>query len=194
MTPSPLLKREIFRKSVHSAGLFLIPILLWNHHVSAALLILFLAGYFLEEYQSRRGKNIPLLTALTERSKRDSEKNHFSLGAILLCLTAIFLPYIFGARIAAIGLTQVFSADAVSTVCGIFWGKKKLPHATDKTWIGSFAYCLTAFIAGLVFVSWPHALVLACVGTVIESFPLSAWDNLLIPLGVCGTAWLFPLV
>ncbi len=182
---SPELSREIFRKSIHAAGLLLIPVILWNHHVSAALLGGFLAGYFFEEYQSRRGKTVPLLTALTDHSKRDSEKNRLSLGAILLCVSAAVLPYAFGPRIAAVALTQVFSADAVSTVCGVSWGKKKLPHAQDKTWVGSVAYIVTAFAAGLLFVSWPHALILACVGTFIESFPLDAWDNLLIPLGVC---------
>ena len=186
--------REYYRKTVHFSGIFFIPLLLWNRHIFAALLALFLAIYLAVEFLDRRERRIPLLTTFTEMCKRAFEEGRLSRGAILLVVAGIVSPYLFGTQAAAIGLSQTFAADVTSTIAGIRWGRLKLPYSKRKSWVGSTVFLVTAFIVSLYFVSWPQALVLALIGAVVESLPISEADNLTVPLAVGLAAVIFGLI
>ena len=175
-------QKELWRKSIHLFGLFLIPILLWKREVFVLLVLAALLLYLTVEWLERRGRSLPFLTALTLKSKRGTEQGHLSRGAVCLALSGILTPYLFGAETAALGLTQVFVADAAATLVGLKFGKKKLPYAKGKSWAGSMAYLLSATLAGLIFIPWKEAVFLACLGTLVESLPAREWDNLTIPL------------
>ncbi|HSA58410.1 MAG TPA: hypothetical protein VLJ37_01835 [bacterium] len=176
--------REYWRKAVHVSGLFFIPVLLWDREVFAALLAAFLACYLLVEFLAKRGIALPLLSALTANSKRDTERGRFSRGALFLVASGLVTPYLFGPSAAAVGLTQIFAADVPSTLAGMKWGTKKLPYSPRKSWIGSFTYFVTAFAVALPFVPPPQAAVLALLGAIVESLPLPEADNLTVPLVV----------
>lgn len=184
--------REFWRKSVHFAGIFFIPLLLWRREVFTGLVLIFLSAYLLVELRAKKGLRTPLLSEVAARSKRESERGTVSMGAILLAATAVVLPYLLGPWAAAVGLSQVFVADVPSTLVGIRWGEKKLPFSAKKSWAGSLSYLAAAFLIGLPFVPIPKALVLALLGTFIEALPFPHIDNLTIPLGV-GTAAFFLL-
>lgn len=136
------------------------------------------------EFLGQRGRRIPLLTTLTENSKRDNEQGGLSKGALFLVTSSMVLPYLLGPHAAAVGLAQIYTADVTSTWAGIAWGKRKLPYAPNKSWIGSLAYLVTAFAAALPFASPPYALLLAFAGTLIESLPIKEMDNLTVPFSV----------
>jgi phytol kinase len=176
--------REFWRKLVHLAGVFFIPVLLWNRNVFAALLATFLAFYLLVEFLAKRGRRFPLLSTLTENSKREGERGRLSKGALFLVASSLALPYLLGPRAAAVGLAQIFTADVTSTFAGMKWGDKKLPWCPGKSWVGSLTFFATAFFAALPFVSIPYALLLAALGTAVESLPISEADNLTVPLAV----------
>lgn len=182
MTDIP--KREFWRKAVHGSGLFFLPILLWNREIFVGLLVVFLAFYLAVEFLARRGRRIPLLSTLTENSKRDAEKGRLSKGALYLVTSGIVLPYLFGPQAAAVGLAQIFTADVTSTWAGMKWGKKKLPYAPGKSWVGSLTYWCTGFLAALPFTSPIHAALLASLGTIVESLPIPEVDNLTVPFTV----------
>lgn len=176
--------RESWRKSVHLSGVFLIPLILWNRNLSAAVLSLCLFVYLAVEILDRRGSRLPFLTALTERCKRTFESGRLSRGALFLVLSGVTTPYLFGSHAAAIGLGQAFVADVTSTLAGIRWGRLRLPYSKTKSWVGSAVFFATAFAVSLVFVSWPQALALAAIGAVVESLPIPEADNLTVPLVV----------
>ena len=178
------LKNEIWRKSVHISGIFFLPILFWNREFFVTLLILFLVGYLIVEWQWKKGKKIPLLTALTHKSKRDHESGRLAKGPILLVIAGVTTPYLFGVEPAAIGLAQIFVGDVASTLVGMKLGTRKLPYSKRKSWAGSLAFFLTATLVDLFLVPLPQAILLAAVGTLIESFPFSEIDNLTVPVGV----------
>lgn len=178
------LKNEVWRKSVHLSGVFFLPILFWSRGFFVFLLILFLISYLIVEVLAKKGKRVPLLTTLTEKSKRPYEKTHIAKGPIYLVIAGILCPYLFGIVPTAIGLTQIFVADVTSTFAGVSFGKRKLPYSKKKSWIGSSTFFLSAFAVTLPFVPWPKALLLALVGTIVESLPIPEADNLTVPLSV----------
>ncbi len=180
----PDLKKEILRKSIHLSGIFLLPILYWNKNIFALILLLALLFYLIIEWANKKKIKIPLLTVLIQACKRDYEKGSLARGPILLAVSGIFLPYLFGAQAAAIGLAQIFVADVFATLLGMKFGKKKLPYSDKKSWIGSFIFLIVALVVNLSFVPYPMAVILALLGAAIESLPLADWDNLTVPAGV----------
>lgn len=178
------LKNEIWRKSVHISGIFFLPILFWNREFFVTLLILFLIGYLIVEWQWKKGKKIPFLTALTHKSKRDHESGRLAKGPILLVIAGVTTPYLFGIEPAAIGLAQAFVADTASTLAGVRWGKRRLPYHKGKSWAGSLAFFSTAFLVSILFVPPREAFLLALVGAFVESLPIPDADNLVVPMVV----------
>jgi phytol kinase len=177
-------KGEYWRKSLHLAWGLALPVLFWNRFVFSGLFALVLAAYLSVEIQGRRGRRIPFLSPLTERAKRESERGRLSWGAVLLALSGMLLPHLFGETAAAVGLSQTLFADVASSLVGMRWGKRKLPHAPTKSWIGSFAFLIAAFAVTAVFVPAPQAALLALIGTAVESLPIPEADNLTVPLAV----------
>lgn len=177
-------QREYWRKGVHFAGIFFIPVLFWHRWIFAVLVAVFLVAYLIVETQLKKERRIPLLTRLATQSKRESEEGKISQGAILLCLSSLLLPYLLGVWPAAVGLSQVFAADATATWAGIKWGEKKLPFSPKKTWVGSGVYFATAFLVALPFAPVWQAAVLALAGTLVEALPFRDIDNATIPLAV----------
>lgn len=182
--------RELWRKAVHFAGVFFLPLLLQQPEAFTRLLTAFLVIYLIVELAARRGLRIPLLSTLTERCKRPGEKGRLSRGALFLVLAGILTPFLFGPTAAAVGLAQTFVADTTSTLAGMAWGKEPLPYAREKTWIGSTTFFLAATLVGLYFAPWPQAVILGLTGAFIESLPLPEADNLTVPLGVGAAAYL----
>jgi len=180
--------REIWRKSVHFSGVFFVPALLWNRLVFSVLLLAFLAVYLAIEFSARRGIRIPLLSTLTDRCKRPRESGRLSRGALFLVFSGIVTPYLFGTAAAALGLAQTFVADTASAFTGMTWGSVKLPYNASKSWVGSLAFFVAAFLISLSVLSWPRALILAAVGAIVESLPIPDADNLLIPFAVGAAA------
>jgi dolichol kinase len=161
-----------------------IPVLLWNRHVFAGLLVAFLAFYLSVELLERRGMRVPFLWRLTEQSKRPFEHGRLSKGALFLVLCGLVTPYLFGAQAAAVGLAQAFAGDVTSSLAGMKWGVRKLPWSPGKSWVGTSAFFFTALAVSLFFFPFPQAAALAAVGALAESIPWKEADNLTVPLAV----------
>jgi hypothetical protein len=87
----------------------------------------------------------------------------------------------FDLRSAALGILQVCVADGAASVVGKKWGVEKIIYSPKKSYRGCFAFFVLAFLLQLPLVSWKVSLTLALIGTLLESLPFGAWDNLLIP-------------
>ena len=118
-------------------------------------------------------------------------------GIVLYPLTVLLLIVLFYRRleVAAAAWGLLAFGDGLATVCGIAWGRKKLPWNPAKSWAGSAAYvvCGTVAAAGLLIwtaperqYSWAFALVAggaaALLAAALESLPQGLDDNLGVPL------------
>ena len=91
--------------------------------------------------------------------------------------------------------------DAVSTVFGMRYGKKKLKWNFKKSYAGSSAFVIFTFI-GMAFFTWwfkpdygltntiIFSLIGSFAGAIIESLPLRIEDNMTIPLGTAAILYL----
>lgn len=177
-------QKELIRKSTHTGGLIFLPILFYKPLIFSALFLAFLLIYLIVEYADKKQISIPLLTWITQTSKRENEKNQLAWGAILLSLSCIFLPLIFPPQAVALALGQTFTADAAAALAGMTWGKTKIPFAENKTWVGSGGYWVSAFLISLVWISPLQAMILASAGCALEVLSRKNIDNIAIPLGI----------
>jgi uncharacterized protein (TIGR00297 family) len=120
-----------------------------------------------------------------------------ALGIVLYPLTVLLLILVFFRRleVAAAAWGLLAFGDGMATVCGLAWGRRKLPWNAAKSWAGSAAYVAfgTLAAAGLLIwtapereYSWAFALVAggaaALLAAGLESLPQGLDDNLGVPL------------
>ncbi len=177
--------RELRRKSFHIAGIILLPISLWNAALVPWLLLLMCLVYWGMEALRASGNPLPVIQNVINSCKRGDREDHIDPGPFLLA-AGVGLPFLFFSVPAAqIGLIQVTLADAAASLVPHYLPSSwKLPHAGNKSWTGSLSFFAVAFVGTLFFVGWWQALIIAAVGTVLESFPPPHIDNLTVPLGV----------
>jgi dolichol kinase len=195
--------KEIFRKSIHLCSAF-IPTLLeiarWQ-----VLLVLFICVVFYSAAEILRlnGKEVFLVSAVTEAAARKRDENKFVLGPVTLVCGIIFSALLYEKLPAAIGIYALAFGDGLASLSGKLFGRVTLPFTRGKTVAGSltcfaaiFVSCFLAcrfsaeqFSADIVQVS----LAIAFCGMVIEVLPLKDFDNVLIPvlLGEVATKLLY---
>ncbi|MFO1519324.1 MAG: SEC59/DGK1/VTE5 family protein [bacterium] len=177
-------KKEIARKLFHLPGLLFLFAAQYHRWLSVSALLALTFFYGLSCFlENRNGKGLPGIAALTHRLKREGKWDFGPpLLAVGIALSLILFPY----RAAACGILLVCIADGAASVAGKYWGRRKLFYSPQKSYWGSFAFLSAAFFVLIVFLPWKTALPLAFAGTLLESLPFGAWDNLIIPLGVAG--------
>ena len=120
------------------------------------------------------------------------ERDNFRLGhgAIWLGIGTCFaLSYLKDPlALATIGL--IFIADSVSPIIGMRYGSVKLPYNKKKSILGTLSYALAAFIVSYFFIG-SYAIIIALVGAIIESLPISLDDNFDVPFGIFIISKLF---
>ncbi len=178
-------RQEITRKSVHVAGLILLPISYWNAALVPWLLLIMCVVYWGIEAMAASGSPLPVVQKFINSCKREARVNRIDPGPFYLAagvgMSFLFLPL----KAAQVGLISVTIADAAASIVPYYvpatW---KLPHSTRKSWTGSTSFFVTAFVGTLFFLNWWQALVIAGIGTLLESFPPPDIDNVTVPLGV----------
>jgi uncharacterized protein (TIGR00297 family) len=118
-------------------------------------------------------------------------------GIVLYPLTVLLLILVFFRRleVAAAAWGILAFGDGMATVCGMAFGRRKLPWNPAKSWVGSAAYVAFGTLAAAVLLtwtaperaySWPFALVAAgaaaLLAAALESLPQGLDDNLGVPL------------
>lgn len=181
---TPILKKELLRKSVHLLGVFTLPIFLWNRALFIPLLITLLIGYLALESFAARRIHVPFFSTLLEYCKRPHEQQSLAKGPILMVIGAVSSATIFPPYATLLALLHLFIADTLACLAGMLWGKHRLPYSPQKSWVGTITFCVVGTLLSLPLVSPPVALLLGIIGATIESLPLVDYDNLLIPLGI----------
>ncbi len=172
------------------AVLAFVPIAAISKGVIVLLVVSTLLLYLFYESYAARGGSLPFVTTIIGRVKRMKEKEiahaPFLMGGGI-AVTVVIFPF----HPAAAGLLQLAVSDMAATLVGQVWGKRPLPHAPKKTLEGSLGFFASAFIAMLFLYPFTTSILLALVGTVIESLPYEDWDNFLIPVSVAAVASLY---
>lgn len=177
------LKKELFRKSIHICTAF-IPFFL---QISKPLVVigLSLAGllYIAAETLRRRGKEIPLISAVTAAAARKRDENKFVLGPVTLVAGILAAAVLLPLKPASAGIYALAFGDGLASLAGKAFGKVKIPFTHGKTAAGSLTCFSAIFISCFLVVnSTKTALVSAAIGALVEVLPLKDFDNLIIPL------------
>jgi dolichol kinase len=176
---------------LHS-GLIAIPLLFYSQKLVVGIIAFFFVLYPIIEMGLAKGFHIPLLSHLTKNSKRPHEhRSGFAWPAYFIAIGYLFSIIFFRREVACLAILHVSLGDSIAAIVGQQWGKSKLPFNHDKSWLGSGAYLVATFLAGLFFLPWLPSLILAVTGALIESLPFKNFDNLLIPVVISLLANVF---
>ena len=181
-----LLKKELFRKSIHVSG-FLIVIISVTIGIAPAVLLIASLGviYSVSEYYRLKGRNFPLLADITKMAMRNDfgEENQdvFVKAPLYFAAGILASLLIFPAPFNYVAIAVVTLGDGFASVVGRVFGKHKISHSGGKSLEGTTAGILCAFAGSLVFVSPTTALAAAFAGMAVELIQLHISDNLTVP-------------
>ncbi len=182
--PPSILRSRGLRETVHMSSFFLSFISIYlTGNILLALVILFVTVlYTLSEVARIRGRNIPVLSAITWKAANKSELYEFATSPIQFALGIIISLLVFPAPIRYVAITILTLGDGFAHVFGMKFGRTPLPLHKGKNLEGSIFGFLFAFLAALVFVDPKRALIATAVGMIMEALPLPINDNLTMPL------------
>jgi phosphoserine phosphatase/dolichol kinase len=178
---------DLIREDIHAAGFFM-PVIagLITVPVVAVIIIVISIVYTVSELRRLEGRELRFISAVTRHAASQSELYGFAAAPLYFAfgIVATLLLFPFSAAGAAIAIF-CFGDSAASLFGGLI--STSLPFNKGKTWEGSLAGFLMAFLAGTFFVSPWLALVGAAIAMIIEVLPLPLNDNVLIPV-ITGAA------
>lgn len=177
------LSKEIFRKSIHLCTAFVPVFLYWNKWITISLLALVCVLYTIFEILRLKGKNIPLVSAITAAAARKRDENKFVLGPVTLVLGILLAAIFFDFKAACVGIFALAFGDGLASLSGKLFGLIHVPATGGKTVCGSLT-CFTAILLTTFTVTKniKTALVCATTGMLIEVLPLKDFDNIIIPV------------
>lgn len=189
--------KEVFRKSIHLCSAF-VPCFLWISYKPAIVCLLALVVlYSAAEILRLNGKEVFLISAVTEAAARKRDENKFVLGPVTLVMGIILSAVLWERLPAAIGIYALAFGDGLASLAGKLFGRVQIPFTEGKTVAGSLT-CFTAiFIScylACLFMFQGHSditrvsLIIAGAGMFIEILPLKDFDNLFIPVLLGGLA------
>lgn len=177
-----LLKRELYRKTIHFLGVPL-PFLAYVHKPAvAAVLSAVILIYVFSEVTRTIGFHLPFISHITKRSERITETRGFIIGPVSLTAGILITLFAFSPEIYIPAILIVCISDSVSSLVGRKFGKLHLPFY-DRTLEGSSAFYITSLAILLFFLPPRQALLTALFPTVLELVTPHYLDNLLIPIG-----------
>jgi len=136
--------KEVLRQTLHSAvALFILP-LRWLGFEYA--LIFSVAAFFW---------NLLVMPRLFAETLRYEEKKQgFSRGMLVYPVTIFVLGLGFPLPVIASAWAVLSVSDGLATLAGLIFAGKPLPWNKNKSWIGFFAFFISATIFGLLAFIW----------------------------------------
>ncbi|MGD0645143.1 MAG: haloacid dehalogenase-like hydrolase [Candidatus Bathyarchaeia archaeon] len=178
---------DLVREGIHASGFFMPVIaILIGAPIVGALIFTIALIYTISELSRLEGRDLPLISAITRHAASQSELNGFAAAP---------LYFAFGILVTLLVLPAPASYAAIAMFCwgdsaaSLFGGliSTSLPFNKGKTWEGSLAGFVFAFLAGAFFVSPVLALIGAAIAMTVEVLPLPVNDNVLVPV-ITGAA------
>ena len=185
------LRKELFRKSIHLCSGF-VPFMLSIAYWPVIFMLVFaVIGYTICEVLRMHGKNIPVISKITEIAARKRDENHFVLGPVTLVLGILIAALCLPLPCATVGIYALSFGDGLASLVGKMCGRIHIPLTQGKTVAGSLACFTAVFLStGLYCHNWITAAILGFCASFIEVLPLKNFDNLIIPISI-GSIYFF---
>ncbi|MFP4045712.1 MAG: diacylglycerol/polyprenol kinase family protein [Candidatus Aenigmatarchaeota archaeon] len=193
-------RKEIRRQSVHFSGVLtaILAYYLGGFIVGLGALTLSMGILILSLWVERKEKirnKMPFRVKLFEeiedtfykklndfeREEDLKERPYNGAFTFFLSIGTVFLVFPFQAAVIATLVLSV--SDSLSTLVGVHYGKNSLPYNENKSWQGSITFLISSFLISAYFLSPLMSVLVAIVGTLIESWP-KINDNISVPLTV----------
>lgn len=190
-----VIKKELFRKSIHFCAAFVPLLLLLNKFLILLLLACAIVAYSVAEILRLRGFNVPFISDITDMASRGRDKNNFVLGPVTLAIGVFITALVFPYKEATIGIFALAFGDGIAGLAGTMFGHIKIPFTKGKSVAGSLCCFLAVFISTLFII--PNVLfsvIIALGAMLLEMIPLRDYDNVLIPIATAFLAVLLPQV
>ena len=178
---------DLVREDLHAAGFFM-PVIasLIGIPIVTAIIVLTSIIYTISEFSRLEGRELPIISVITRHAASQSELYGFAAAPIYFAFGILITLIIFPAKPGGAAIAMFCLGDSTASIFGGL-STKSLPFNKGKTWLGSIAGFLFAFLAGTFFVPLPLALLGAAIAMTIEALPLPINDNVLVPI-ITGAA------
>lgn len=187
ITPQWLsVRHEVFRKGVHICAVLVPLIADWSRTFSLWLVGGVTALFLASELARLWGTAAPFISAVTWRAMRPSEARGVAMGPVLFGAGIWLTLFVFPQKAAFAGILILAAGDTAASLVGRAFGQTLLPHNPGKTVIGSLSLFAVGVIIAIFYVPLPWAILVGAVATLVESLPVGAYDNLLLPLSVAA--------
>jgi dolichol kinase/phosphoserine phosphatase len=187
VTPQWLaVRHEFFRKTIHACAVFVPLIALWSKTFTLWLVASVTLLFLLSEVFRFQGVAVPLFANVTWRALRSHEQRGIVMGPVLFGAGIWLTVAVFSPEAAACGVLILAIGDSVASLVGRAFGYTLLPHNPRKTLIGSVSLFGVGVLVAIFYVSLPWALLVGTVASVLESLPVGAADNFLLPIGTAA--------
>jgi len=182
---------ELARKGIHIAN-SAIPLIYYYRMsqdlILRILLILAFIALLIEYLRLHYPRLQQLFINLVGPALRNHESNHLT-GATYVFAGMVFTAFLFPKEIAVPAMLTLSVADAMAAVIGIPFGRHRFLAKSLEGSLTFFIFTCT-ILAIYALVSWPAILIVALIVTVVEAYPKSFDDNILIPLTVGSLLYL----
>ena len=178
---------DFVREDIHASGFFM-PVIagLIGIPIVATIIILISIVYTVSELSRLEGRELPLVSAITRHAASQSELYGFAAAPLYFAFGIVATLLLFPTSAGGAAIAMFCFGDSAASLFGGLVSTS-LPFNKGKTWEGSLAGFIMAFLAGLFFVSPWLALAGAAIAMTIEVLPLPINDNVLVPL-ITGAA------
>ncbi|MBN1524044.1 MAG: phosphatidate cytidylyltransferase [Spirochaetales bacterium] len=179
-----MIRGEIIRKLIHFMIAFVPLLAMINKPMTFMILGTGIFFYIIVETLRLQGRNVILISNITEMSARDRDRGKFVLGPVTLALGAMLALTLYPEPAGRIAIYALAFGDGFASLAGKLTGWIKLPFTRGKTLAGFLACFFVVFIISFRILGNPlFALLIAATAAILEVLPTDDFDNILIPLG-----------
>lgn len=175
-------RHEVFRKGIHICAVAVPLVAAWSRSAALALVGATTLVFLSSEIARLLGMALPVFSDVTWRAMRSSEARGVALGPVLFGVGIWLTIFLFPERVATAGILILAVGDTAASLMGRAFGRTLLPHNSGKTVLGSLSLFAVGVIIAIFYVPLPWALLVGATGSIVESLPIGAYDNLLLPL------------
>ncbi len=183
MSLAKLRSHELIRKAIHISS-SIIPLSYWflfERHFTLQAVIFLALGFLAADYLRLKSNGVEkLFMRIFGSALRQHEKKNLT-GATYVFTGSVVAIFLFPKEIAVPALLILSISDTLAALIGIPFGKHKF---LKKSAEGSTAFFISTAVILVIF--FPErivtCLVIACIVTLAEAYPMNLDDNFLIPI------------
>jgi dolichol kinase/phosphoserine phosphatase len=187
ITPAWLaVRHELFRKSIHLCAVAVPLLAMWSPAFTLWLVGIVTLCYAASELLRVVGVALPLFSAVTWRAMRSAESRGLVLGPFLFGVGIWLTLELFPLSAATVGILVLAIGDGAASLTGRLFGRTALVYNRQKTLVGSLTVFVVGAVVAMSYLPLGWSLAVGIVASLLESLPLGAYDNLLLPLASAG--------